>query len=142
MPWKAEVYHPKEGDMPEDWAEIREIVLDRDGYRCQACWIRHKRHPNRLQAHHILPRSEGGTNDLHNLCTLCHVCHDLIEPYSRQLPSVRAIRRFWKDYETGTKSLSESLVEADSSLKNGFGENPNQTWQAMVYGGQRANPRK
>jgi 5-methylcytosine-specific restriction endonuclease McrA len=34
-----------------------------------------KRRSRELHVHHIVPRSEGGTDALSNLVTLCHVCH-------------------------------------------------------------------
>jgi len=30
-----------------------------------------------LHVHHVVPRSEGGTNDLSNLVTLCSRCHSV-----------------------------------------------------------------
>ena len=48
----------------------RKAVYRRDGYRCALCDC-----PHGLQLHHILPRSEGGTDAVHNLITLCWKCH-------------------------------------------------------------------
>jgi hypothetical protein len=47
--------------------KVRRMVLARDG-RCtvDGCTSRY-----RLEVHHIVPRSEGGTHDLENLTTLC-----------------------------------------------------------------------
>jgi 5-methylcytosine-specific restriction protein A len=50
------------------WAAIRKAVLLRDGYRCAVCG----RLCDRLaQVDHIVPRHDGGTDDLANLQTLC-----------------------------------------------------------------------
>lgn len=54
------------------WERLRIQVLARDGCRCTECeenWL------NYLEVHHIKPLSEGGTNDLSNLITLCRRCH-------------------------------------------------------------------
>lgn len=47
--------------------KIRRLVLNRDG----ACTIDGCTSTYRLEVHHIVPRSEGGTHDLENLATLC-----------------------------------------------------------------------
>lgn len=54
------------------FASSREHALFRDKYTCQAC----KAKNIRLEVHHIIYRSQGGTNDLDNLITLCEHCHD------------------------------------------------------------------
>lgn len=49
-------------------------VKQRDGYRCVDCGEFETR-TQRLQAHHVLPLSEGGSNTLDNMVTLCTACH-------------------------------------------------------------------
>lgn len=72
--WHGKVYHPNDDPFPEDWHEIVSQAKQRDHYRCREC-----RTSKELTVHHIKPRSEGGTNNLSNLITLCRRCHDLIE---------------------------------------------------------------
>lgn len=51
----------------------RRAIYKRDGYRCALC------DSNRgLQIHHIMKRSQGGSNSPHNLITLCWVCHAIV----------------------------------------------------------------
>ena len=45
----------------------------RDGYHCRFCKTTHN-----LTPHHIVFRSQGGTDDLSNLLTLCLRCHDAV----------------------------------------------------------------
>ena len=54
-----------------DWSSRREAILNRDSYTCQICGKTH----TRLEVHHIVYRSNGGTNDENNLITLCEDCH-------------------------------------------------------------------
>ncbi len=55
-----------------EWAAIREIVLARAAWRCQACGRR-----TRLDIHHVLKRAQGGSDfDLDGLVALCRVCHE------------------------------------------------------------------
>lgn len=56
------------------FANSREHALFRDKYTCQCCGAKHIR----LEVHHIKYRSQGGTNDLYNLITLCESCHKKI----------------------------------------------------------------
>ncbi len=53
------------------WSSRREAILNRDSYTCQICSKKH----TRLDVHHIVYRSNGGTNDENNLITLCEDCH-------------------------------------------------------------------
>ena len=48
-------------------------VLNRDGYTCQHCKGRRK--DSKLEVHHIIYRSNGGSDEEDNLITLCHTCH-------------------------------------------------------------------
>ena len=48
----------------------RKAVYKRDGYRCALCDS-----PKYIQIHHVIPRSEGGSDFPENLITLCSVCH-------------------------------------------------------------------
>lgn len=49
------------------------MVLNRDGYKCHIC--KDKKKGVKLEVHHIIFRSNGGSDDADNLITLCHDCH-------------------------------------------------------------------
>lgn len=49
------------------------FVLNRDNYTCQCCKGKHK--DSKLEVHHIIYRSQGGSDEEGNLITLCHTCH-------------------------------------------------------------------
>ena len=49
------------------------MVLNRDNYTCQYCKGKHK--DSKLEVHHIVYRSQGGSDEESNLITLCHTCH-------------------------------------------------------------------
>lgn len=49
------------------------MVLNRDNYTCQCCKGKHK--DSKLEVHHIVFRSHGGSDEESNLITLCHTCH-------------------------------------------------------------------
>lgn len=52
---------------------LRHEVFLRDGYRCQECGA--TKEEIRLEPDHIIPVSQGGTDELHNLQTLCIICN-------------------------------------------------------------------
>lgn len=65
-----------------EWERARKQALRRDQFRCQGCTAHPgKTHGVDLQVHHIVPVSDGGTNDLDNLLTLCNSCHWTVHRY-------------------------------------------------------------
>lgn len=63
-----------------EWERVSKLVKARDGQRCRLCGIRTTRvgaGDPRLwgHVHHIVFRSQGGTDDLENLLLLCAGCH-------------------------------------------------------------------
>ena len=54
-------------------AALRHEALVRDGYRCLECGASNKEIS--LEVDHIIPVSQGGTDELHNLQTLCITCN-------------------------------------------------------------------
>ena len=57
-----------------EYSSRREAILNRDSYTCQCCGKKHVR----LEVHHIIFRSLGGTDDEKNLITLCEKCHKAV----------------------------------------------------------------
>lgn len=55
------------------FGNTKAMVLNRDGYTCQCC--KGKRKDSKLEVHHIVFRSQGGSDEEENLITLCHTCH-------------------------------------------------------------------
>ena len=56
------------------FANTRAYVLTRDDYTCQQC--KGKSKDKRLEVHHIVFRSQNGSDEEANLLTLCKTCHD------------------------------------------------------------------
>ena len=49
---------------------VERLVFRRDGWQCRHCKNR-----NGLNRHHVIFRSQQGTDELNNLITLCWQCH-------------------------------------------------------------------
>ena len=60
---------------------FKHAARDRDGCKCQCCGKKNCR----LEVHHLLPRSRGGSGKLANLITLCSDCHHLAHSSEEQL---------------------------------------------------------
>ena len=66
-------------DYPSDWNTRRKKVYKRDNFTCQNCGREGgPRGTAELHAHHIVPKSSGGSHQLNNLQTLCSDCHKAI----------------------------------------------------------------
>ncbi|WP_121821072.1 HNH endonuclease [Halostella salina] len=76
--------------LPSDWDSRRKKVYRRDGYTCQHCGAKGGQNGDtELHAHHIVPKSRGGSHHLNNLVTVCRDCHkaihgDFIAPSPRE----------------------------------------------------------
>lgn len=57
-------------------------VYKRDGWKCRYCSSRSGLHP-----HHVIFKSQGGTDTMDNLLTLCASCH-LLGVHARKLEIV------------------------------------------------------
>jgi len=55
---------------PVSYKSLRQQVLRRDGWRCQACGTM-----SNLEVHHKQFRSHSGEDSEENLITLCAACH-------------------------------------------------------------------
>lgn len=52
--------------------EVSQAVFTRDGFKCRRCGWRGNLHP-----HHVIHKSQRGSDTLDNLITLCSDCHRL-----------------------------------------------------------------
>ena len=58
-------------DYPSNWPEVARSIRARDRMRCTTCGTMNEI----LDVHHIVYLSKHGTNQQHNLITLCRPCH-------------------------------------------------------------------
>ena len=68
-------------EYPDNWDEIRKQVYERDNYTCVDCSATDVA----LHAHHKIPKSKKGSDELSNLETLCEDCHAEYHPHLKRL---------------------------------------------------------
>lgn len=73
-PWLQEHKWAYQKGVNYGYANAREHALVRDKYTCQCCGKKNCR----LEVHHIVFRSNGGSDTLENLITLCEDCHKAV----------------------------------------------------------------
>lgn len=101
---------------------FKQAARARDGYKCQCCGKK----DCRLEVHHLLPRSKGGSDKLANLITLCSDCHHLAHSSEEQLLAFQ--KKFGKkakgtlNYATQMNILRSMLQKEypDAELTYGF----------------------
>lgn len=86
---------------------MKAYVLHRDGYQCKKCGTG----KGRLHVHHIVFRSDGGTNISSNLIVLCKSCHDKLHNGEFKIRGVKS----------KTKHATEIGI-VKSQLKKQFGD--------------------
>jgi 5-methylcytosine-specific restriction endonuclease McrA len=102
------------GDM-YGFQNLKQYVLQRDNYTCQLCKKKTKQNIE-LHVHHIVFRSNGGTDTKNNLVTLCKPCHDKIH----KIKNSQGISKL-KATTNNTKHATEVSVVA-ARLKKHFGK--------------------
>lgn len=65
---------------------VKAYVLHRDGYQCQKC----KTRKGKLHVHHVVFRSNGGTDSPENLIVLCSDCHDKLHKGEFEIKGIRS----------------------------------------------------
>ena len=71
---------PKPGPLrldPAAYEALRQLVLRRDGWRCQSCGTMAN-----LEVHHRQFRSHSGDDSEENLITLCSNCHACVHSHA------------------------------------------------------------
>lgn len=83
-------------------------VLVRDKHTCQCCRGKHK--DNKLEVHHIIFRSQGGSDEEDNLITLCSTCHYNVH-HGKQKLNLKGKLRGTLKHATQMNSIRKQLLE-------------------------------
>ena len=101
---------------------VKAYVRYRDGYKCQVC--KGESGSDVLHVHHIVFRSQGGTDNPSNLITLCETCHKAIHDGSLKV-KLRRRKKVDLDDVSFVNSINRKIVEM---LKEEFGIPVNATY--------------
>jgi len=84
------------------------MVKNRDNYTCQYCKGKHR--DSKLEVHHIVFRSNNGSDEQENLITLCHTCHQAVHDGVISLNRIGKIKGQLK-YATQMNSIRVQLLK-------------------------------
>lgn len=98
-----------------NFSSRREAILHRDKYTCQLCGKKH----TRLEVHHIVYRSQGGTDNENNLITLCEDCHSDI--HDDKIVLTRKPKKLNLKYATHMSIIRNQLLKVYPEAIETFG---------------------
>lgn len=93
-------------------------VLNRDNHTCQYC--KGKKKDSKLEVHHIVYRSNGGSDEEDNLITLCHACHSNLHHGKIKLKNTGKIKGQLK-HATQMNSIRKQLLKMHPEAIETFG---------------------
>lgn len=100
----------------KDFYNTKAYVLSRDHHTCQKCGTT----KGSLHVHHIIFRSNGGTNSPNNLVTLCESCHDKLHALKNG-QAEKISKELTKKAQKSTKAATKvSIVK--TQIKKNFGD--------------------
>ena len=98
-----------------EFSSRRAAVLHRDSYTCQICGKTH----TRIEVHHIIFRSQGGTDDENNLIALCGDCHNGI--HNGKIVLTKKPKKLNLKYATHMSIIRSQLIKVYPEAIETFG---------------------
>ena len=108
---------PRTTEQEASWQTVRRAVLKRDGHRCRDCPESVDRRD--LDVHHLIPRVDGGRDEISNCITLCDGCHAARHPRLQVALSQRMMER-WALRLAQWLDRSRELPSQTSALQAGL----------------------
>lgn len=93
----------------------------RSSFRCCIC------HKIFVEIHHIIPKSQGGSDDIDNAAPLCASCHDLFGGNPEKRKQIKEMRDHWWSLMSLRKEKLSKLIDIDNL--SFIDENPEKTNQ-------------
>ena len=118
------------------FSNTKSYVLDRDNYTCQYC--KGKSKDSKLEVHHIIFRSNNGSNEASNLICLCKTCHDKLHKDEINLNKKGKIKSQLK-HATQMNSIRAQLFKIYPNAKETFGYITKEHRQLMALSKEHYN---
>lgn len=100
------------------FANTKSFVLNRDNYKCQHC--KGKSKDSKLEVHHMVYRSNGGSDEQENLITLCSTCHYKLHHGEITL-KLKGKRKGQLNHATQMNSIKSQLLSLIPEAEETFG---------------------
>lgn len=114
--FRGYIYTMVDKGYPSDWDSRRQAVYKRDDHTCQNCGRSGQGAGVDLHAHHIVPKSNGGTHSKTNLTTMCSECHGAIHNDAQAPTSVETAQA--SSHLTNYQDVFELLTSTQEFLQN------------------------
>lgn len=99
-----------------EWKSLSDRTKKRDHWECQRCGdLGGPEGDSTLHAHHILPKSKGGEDQIENLITVCHGCHEQIHGHPIPSPELA-------NWDTSRGDRGSTTHKSDSSTQSTSGK--------------------
>ena len=126
-----ESLRPKEKETErKEQFKLRRDILKRDGFKCRECGF-----PKHLEVHHIIPKSEGGSDEPENLITLCIRCHQKTHNFENRKVGHYSYTKKYKHkhgkHHNRNKSRKEKRYFKEHVDKFVFSSVPPSNWDQM-----------
>lgn len=102
------------------FSNTKAYVLNRDGYKCQNSKCKCKEKQPTLHVHHIVFKSNGGSDEADNLTTLCKYCHDDLHKGLFEL-KLKGKKKGQLKHATQMNSIRVQLLKRFPNAKETFG---------------------
>lgn len=90
--------------------EIKQLILERDGYKCVLCG-RTEKEGYELHVDHILPKDKGGKATFENGQTLCSICNFRKKNYTQTESGKKMFIRLWETSKKIGDKKTEKFCE-------------------------------
>lgn len=99
------------------FANTKAYILNRDNYTCQNC--KGKSKDSKLEVHHIIFKSNGGSDEPNNLITFCKTCHDKLHKGRIKLNGGKTKGQL--KHATQMNSIRQQLLKQIPEARETFG---------------------
>ena len=112
----------------DEWKEIRELVKERDGYRCLLCNASEdKENKVFLSVHHRTYENKFNEREhLGDLVTMCRSCHDISH-------NIEKFKKMQKEYLSAKKQVNTEINELKEDFEKQIKDLKNNIFKGQIH---------